>query len=63
MTGNVKSTETSGGDKGTALQQSVFGGAPGTQPTQTQGVKRTRDKDESEESESDDAEMDMDESD
>jgi U2 small nuclear ribonucleoprotein B'' len=60
------------GDAGTALQQSVFGGAPGKGAVPTAGIKRPRDDDEEEEEEEEDvpmeededeAEMDMDESD
>jgi U2 small nuclear ribonucleoprotein B'' len=47
------------GDKGTALQQSVFGGAP---PTAT-GVKRTREDEGSDAMEEDEEDMEMDESD
>jgi len=61
---STRTNEPSGGDKGTALQQSVFGGVPGKTPSQAQGVKRTRDENDSEMEESEDeAEMEMDESD
>jgi U2 small nuclear ribonucleoprotein B'' len=47
------------GDKGTALQQSVFGGAPATT-----GAKRARDDDDSDAPmEEDEEDMEMDESD
>jgi hypothetical protein len=62
--GITKSTEPTGGEKGTALQQAVFGGAPGK--TQAQGVKRTREEESEKEEEEDseeEAEMEMDESD
>jgi U2 small nuclear ribonucleoprotein B'' len=50
------------GDKGTALQQSVFGGAPPA--SAAAGVKRTREDDEeSDAMEEDEEDMEMDESD
>jgi len=57
----------SGGDKGTALQQSVFSGVPGSKPSQPaagQGLKRGRDEDDEDAPEDEDEEeMEMDESD
>jgi len=54
-----------GGEKGTALQQSIFSGVPGSKPSQSatsQGLKRGRDDDDDAMDE-DEEEMEMDESD
>jgi len=56
-----------GGDKGTALQQSVFSGVPGSKPSLPaagQGLKRGRDEDDEDTPmDEDEEEMEMDESD
>jgi U2 small nuclear ribonucleoprotein B'' len=58
-----KSMDALAGDNVTALQQSIFGGAPGAGKAQA-GVKRSRDEDsEKEGSEEEEADMEMDESD
>jgi U2 small nuclear ribonucleoprotein B'' len=63
-------SENASGDKGTALQQSIFSGAPAPKPNQTaagQGLKRGRDEDDDDtpvdEDEDEDEELEMDESD
>ncbi|KAF2671335.1 RNA-binding domain-containing protein [Microthyrium microscopicum] len=67
-TGKSVATEPVAGEKGTALQQSVFGGAPPA--AASTGTKRARDEEEEadapmeeEEEEEDEADMEMDESD
>jgi RNA recognition motif-containing protein len=56
-----------GGEKGTALQQSIFSGVPGSKPNQPaagQGLKRGRDEDDEDAPmDEDEEEMEMDESD
>jgi U2 small nuclear ribonucleoprotein B'' len=69
--GGTTTAGATNGETGTALQQSIFSGAPGAVPpstAQTAGTKRTREEEKDEDSdasmeEEDDAEMDMDESD
>jgi hypothetical protein len=61
-------SEDASGDKGTALQQSVFSGVPASKPSQLaagQGLKRGRDEDDEDDApmDEDEEEMEMDESD
>jgi U2 small nuclear ribonucleoprotein B'' len=62
-----ETSNASGGDKGTALQQSIFRGVPSSKPSQSatgQGLKRGRDDEDDDASmDEDEEEMEMDESD
>ena len=68
MNENAKlDTSQATGDKGTALQQSIFGGAPSsTTKSSNQGLKRGRDQEDEQDDEpmeEDEEDMEMDESD